>query len=159
MTAARAYITMVQSEYAIRMAIKLLCIAATDGWDPDHARNVLDLPSTMEMAVSKIESIVRVRSREGELPNRDYDVFAKYLDNLKCVKDWSQSLETSSGAPKSSFAAGFGPLDAETGPQDQEFAYHGDQSLYDGFLSAINSDSLLWDASNGQVEDWMAFGS
>ena len=159
MTAARAYITMVQSEYAIRMAIKLLCIAATDGWDPDHARSVLDLPSTMAMAVSKIESIIRVRSQNGEQPNRDQDVFVKYLDNLKCVKDWSRSLEASSSALKSSSGPGFGQRDAEPGRVDLDFIHREYQSLYDGFLTAINSDNLLWDTLNSEADDWMAFGN
>ncbi|KAE9365265.1 hypothetical protein N431DRAFT_549513 [Stipitochalara longipes BDJ] len=158
LTAARAHITMMQSEYAIRMGIKLLRQPATDGWDSDHARNILDFPSVIEMAVSKIESLIRVRSRSREQPSRG-DVFARYLNNLKCVKDWSQSLETSSGELKGSSGAGFRQLDEAPERQDLDLVYPEGQSFSDGILTAINSDNLLWDVLNGPVDYWMAFES
>jgi hypothetical protein len=159
LTAARAYMTMAQSEYAIRMGIKLIRMPSTEGWDCEHVRNVLDFPSTMEMAVSKVEAILRVRSRNGEQRSRANDVFAKYLDNLKCVKDWSQSLETSSSELIACSGARLGKHNAELGREDLNLAEPEGQPFSEGFVTAVNSDNLLWDALNGQVDDWMVFGS
>lgn len=99
MTAARAYITYAQVEYAISMGIKLLRLPVIDGWDANHARALQDFPNAMEVAIAKIEAIIRIRSRNVEQHKRNdsRDLFTRYLNDMKCLKDWSESLGSSSG--------------------------------------------------------------
>lgn len=157
-TAARAYITSVQCEYAIRMGIKILRIPATDGWDSDHARIVLDFPSVMEMATSKIEAIIRVRALSGEQQSRSNDVFAQHLNNMRCLKNWSQSLDSSGANMGGGSAADFSHQRAQQEQQALEPAEPNTQSFTDGFLMMTNSDSFIWEALNCQNDDWMALG-
>jgi hypothetical protein len=166
MTAARAYITYVQVEYAIRMGIKLLRFPATEGWDSDHARVVLDFPGSMEMAISKLEAVIRIRSRSGEQQrSRDgLDVFIQYLNNMKCLKNWSESLESASddlrcgsGTSRSQPVAEHERQGIESG--DPSSGAGKSQSFSDNFLMINDSDNFLWEALNSQDDDWMVFGS
>lgn len=167
MTAARAYITNVQVEYAIRMGIKALRIPATDGWDAEHARVVLDFPSAMEMAIGKLEAIIKIRSRSGEQPSSHdgHDVFHQYLNNMRCLKNWSESLEPSSGDLRGGSGTKGSQQAIEHERQDLELpdptssAVNNAQSFSDNFLMITNSDNFLWEALNCENDDWMAFGS
>jgi hypothetical protein len=166
MTAARAYITYVQIEYAIRMGIKLLRIPATDGWDSEHARVVLDFPSAMEMAAGKLEALIKIRSRSGGQPSShdSRDVFHQYLKNMRCLKNWSESLESSSGDLRGGSGVSSSQQAIEHGRQDLESANptsaEGNaQSFSDNFLMTTNSDNFLWEVLNCENDDWMAFGS
>jgi hypothetical protein len=141
------------------MGIKILRIPATDGWDSDHARIVLDFPSVMDIVISNLDNIIRVRTRSGEQPSRSHDIFAQYLNNMRCLKNWSQSLESSSGELRDGSDVGFHQQAAEHQQQDLELPGFGAQSFSDNFLLAANQDNFLWETLNRQNDDWMAFGS
>jgi hypothetical protein len=160
MTAARAYITYAQVEYAIRMAIKLLRLPVVDGWDVDHARALLDFPNAMEMAIPKIEAIIRIRSRDVEQDRSDnsLDLFTKYVNDMKSLKDWSESLGSSSGsvtrgnrqvveAERQALESVDTPVAASSWPPSS-----------DNFVAMTDSDTLLWEALNSQNVDWMYCG-
>jgi hypothetical protein len=160
MTAARAYITYAQVEYAIRMGIKLLRIPVIDGWDADHARALLDFPNAMKMVIPKFETIIRIRSRNGEHqrpPHDGQDVFVRYLNETKCLKGWSESLGSSSGSD----TRGNRQV-AETERQaleaaDFPLAAGTSQVFSDNFVAMTDSDRLLWAALKWRNDDWLCF--
>lgn len=159
MTAARSFATSAQAEYAIRMGIKLVRIPSTDGWDSDHARSVLDFPSAMDLVAAKLEGIIRARSRGGQqsLSHDGRDIFAHYLNNMRCLKNWSQSLESSSGGLGEGSHAEHGRQDLES--TDTALSAAHPQSFSDNLLAMTDSDNYLWEALNCQNDDWVAFGS
>jgi hypothetical protein len=90
---ARSYITWLQCGYAIRVGIKLLHIPSADGWDSDHAREVLGFPGAMEVVIDKLEVMARLRkqseeqSTSHEISNPDRDIFSLYLKQMRCLKN------------------------------------------------------------------------
>jgi hypothetical protein len=161
MTAARAYITYAQVEYAISMGIKLLRLPVIDGWDADHARALLDFPNAMEMAIPKIEAIIRIRSRNVEQRRSDdsRDLFTKYLNDMTCLKSWSESFESPSISSTSGNQQVADANRKALESADCPLTAGSPQSFSDNFMTMRDSDKFLWESLNLQNDEWMSFGS
>jgi hypothetical protein len=159
---ARSYMTWLQCGYAIRIGIKLLRIPDSDGWDSDHAREVLDFPGAMDAVIAKLEAITRLRKQNGEqstsndVSNADRDIFSQYLKQMRCLKNWSESMQSSNSISTSDGyrqqPAGYQQQDPSLA--DTNSANSTAQSFPDSLLISTDSDSYLWEALNGQNDDW-----
>ncbi len=169
-SSARCYTTWAQCRYAIRMGIKLLRIPDAEGWDSDHAREVLDFPGMTEKVIAKLKVITRLRKRNGEqsmshdVSNAEHDIFSQYLKQMQCLKNWSESLQSSNSTLRGTCSTSYSQQPAEDEghdldpadiPSETGFA----QSFPDNFLMTTESDNYLWEALHGQNDDWMAFGT
>ena len=149
------------------MGIKLLRISDVNGWDCKHAVDVLNFPGNMDTVIAKLEEIIRARMRQSGqftsngVPNPNRDIFSRFLKQMRCLKNWSESLHSSNSVPTDTPIVRFGPRLAGQEIQDSGdgTTANGVQPFSEEFLMDMSSDNYLWEMLGGQDEDWMTFGS
>lgn len=154
--------TWAQCEYALRMGIKLLLVSKVNGWDSEHAHEVLDFPRALDSVISKLEAMIQQRrtARGQTISNSNsvaqHDIFAHYLRNMQCIKAWSEKIQ-----PPALDSEAYKQQSTQFTLQDQtDFLPH-NNDCYPHSLDNLNQnmDGYLWAILNGSGDEWMGFAS
>ena len=129
-----------QFNHALLNGVKLLQ-SEVDGWDLQHARNVLTFPDILHSQVKAIEEVISRRGLVLETAMDGKDVFTRFLFKLNNVLRWYESSRFSRIEPQTL-------SDQPTDPN--------------GFLEATDGESLpafddaFW--QNLLDDNWMLVG-
>lgn len=144
------------------MAIKL-CACKADGWDFQHARDVLNFSEAIDILLRKMEALVLLRNAHtapstslDEL-GRARDVFVRYLRHARCVKLWYEPMlktqtnemqNTATDQPR-----GFGDATAVM----MEIVQPEDGMQIPQEMLLMDMDDSLWQLYDGNT-DWVMLG-
>jgi hypothetical protein len=143
------------------MAIKI-CACKAEGWDFQHAREVLKFSEVIDILLAKMEALVLLRNERAnptsslDVLGAARDVFIRYLRHARCVKLWFEPMmkthsEDMQGS-STTHPRGFGDTTAVMMQisQTENFGDNAQDLLMD-------MDDSLWQLYDGNT-DWMMMG-
>ncbi len=134
-----------QFNHALSNGVKLLTTEA-DGWDLQHARNVLTFPDILHRQVKGVEEIISRRGLVLETALDGKDVFARFLVKVHQALRWYDSSSVSRIEPQ-------GLSDQ---PSDQPSDPNGSLGMADPGDSLMVFDDTFW--QNLFDDNWMLVG-